>query len=86
MWKKISKNQNVFDIFNKELKEVNKFEVYEQFVDYLNEMSQKAEKSLFLYNAKDLTFKKENLSVRNELVTIYYAFKPDSSREKLLQA
>ena len=31
-------------------------------------MSQKAEKSLFSYNAKDLTFKKENLSVRNELV------------------
>ena len=64
----ISKHQKDFDIFTKELKEVNKFEVYEQFVDYLNEMSQKAEKSLFSYNAKDLTFKKENLSVRNELV------------------
>ena len=64
----ISKHQKEFDLFNKELKEVNKFEVYEQFVDYLNEMSQKAEKSLFLYDAKDLTFKKENLSVRNELV------------------
>ena len=64
----ISKNQKEFDIFTKELKEVNKFEVYEQFVDYLNEMSQKADKSLFSYNAKDLTFKKENLSVRNELV------------------
>ena len=48
MWKKISKNQNVFDIFNKELKEVNKFEVYEQFADYLNEMSQKAE-NLYFY-------------------------------------
>ena len=64
----ISKYQKDFDIFTKDLKEVNKFEVYEQFVDYLNEMSQKAEKPLFSYNTKDLTFKKENLSVRNELV------------------
>ena len=31
-------------------------------------MSQIAKKSLFSYNEKDLTFKKENLSVRNELV------------------
>ena len=64
----IAKNQKELESFNKELKEVNKFEVYEQFVDYLNDMSQKAEKSLFSYNAKDLTFKKENISVRNELV------------------
>ena len=64
----ISKHQKEFDSFTRDLKEVNKFEVYEQFVDYLNEMSQKAEKSLFSYNTKDLTFKKENLSVRNELV------------------
>ena len=64
----IAKNQKELESFNKELKEVNKFEVYEQFVDYLNDMSQKAEKSLFFYNAKDLTFKKENISVRNELV------------------
>ena len=64
----IAKNQKELESFTKELKEVNKFEVYEQFVDYLNDMSQKAEKSLFNYNAKDLTFKKENISVRNELV------------------
>jgi len=64
----ISKHQKEFDSFTRDLKEVNKFEVYEQFVDYLNEMSQKAERSLFSYNTKDLTFKKENLSVRNELV------------------
>jgi len=31
-------------------------------------MSKIAKKSLFSYNEKDLTFKKENLSVRNELV------------------
>ena len=66
--KVILKHKNEFDLFTKDLKEVNKFEVYEQFVDYLNEMSQKAEKSLFSYNPKDLTFKKENLSVRSELV------------------
>ena len=64
----IAKNQKELESFTKELKNVNKFEVYEQFVDYLNDMSQKAEKSLFTYNAKDLTFKKENISVRNELV------------------
>ena len=64
----IGKHQKEFDSFTRDLKEVNKFEVYEQFVDYLNEMSQKAERSLLSYNTKDLTFKKENLSVRNELV------------------
>ena len=64
----MKKNQKELESFTQELKEVNKFEVYEQFVDYLNDMSQKAEKSLFSYNAKDLTFKKENISVRNELV------------------
>ena len=66
--KVITKHQKEFDLFAKDLKEVNKFEVYEQFVDYLNEMSQKADKSLLSYNTKDLTFKKENLSVRSELV------------------
>ena len=64
----IAKNQKELESFTKELKNVNKFEVYEQFVDYLNDMSQKAEKSLFTYNVKDLTFKKEKLSLRNELV------------------
>ena len=64
----IAKHQKELESFSKELKEVNRFEVYEQFVDYLNDMGQKAEKSLFSYNAKDLTFKKENISVRNELV------------------
>ena len=64
----IAKNQKELESFTKELKNVNKFEVYEQFVDYLNDMSQKAERSLFTYNEKDLTFKKENISVRNELV------------------
>ena len=64
----IAKHQKELESFTHELKEVNKFEVYEQFVDYLNDMSQKAEKSLFSYHEKDLTFKKENISVRNELV------------------
>ena len=64
----IAKHQKELESFTKGLKEVNKYEIYEQFVDYLNDMSQKAEKSLFSYNEKELTFKKENLSVRNELV------------------
>ena len=64
----INKHKKEFDSFTKELKEVNRYEIYEQFVDYLNEMSQKANKSIFSYYAKDLTFKKENISIRNELI------------------
>ena len=48
----IAKNQKELESFTKELKNVNKFEVYEQFVDYLNDMSQKAEKSCISTNSK----------------------------------
>ena len=68
--KVISKFSKSFKSFSDELKSVNRFEVYEQFVDYLNEMAQKADKSIFNYSIKDLVFKKESLSIRNELSSL----------------
>jgi hypothetical protein len=63
----IKKYNKSFKSFTDELKFVNKFETYEQLVDYLNEMSQKGGKSIFNYSLKDLVFKKESLNIRNEL-------------------
>ena len=63
----IKKYNKSFKAFTDELKYVNKFETYEQLVDYLNEMSQKGGKSIFNYSLKDLVFKKESLNIRNEL-------------------
>ena len=68
--KVINKFSKSFKAFSDELKSVNKFEIYEQFVDYLNEMSQKADKSIFNYSLKDLVFKKESLSIRSELSSL----------------
>ena len=63
----IEKNLNSFNNFVDEINEFNKFEVYEQLVDLLNNTSQKAEKSIFTYSPKDLSFKKEELSLRGSL-------------------
>jgi len=46
------------------LNDYNKFDVYEQYVDLLNNIAQKAERSIFTYSPKELSFKKEDLSVR----------------------
>lgn len=63
----IEKNLNSFNSFVEEINEFNRFEVYEQLVDLLNNMAQKFEKSIFTMQPKDLTFKKEELSVRGSL-------------------
>jgi len=63
----IEKNLALFNNFTEEIYEHNKFEVYEQLVDLLNNISQKNEKEIFTYNPKDLSFKKEDLSVRSSL-------------------
>ena len=63
----IEKHLNSFNNFNEDLSDYNKFEFYEQYVDLLNNIAQKAEKSIFTYSPKDLTFKKEDLSVRGSI-------------------
>jgi alpha-tubulin suppressor-like RCC1 family protein len=63
----IEKHQNSFNSYVEDINESGKPEVYEHFVDLLNSMAQKAEKSIFTYIPKDLSFKKEELSVRPAL-------------------
>jgi hypothetical protein len=63
----IEKYQNSFNSYVEDINEFGKSEVYEHFVDLLNSMAQKAEKSIFTYQPKDLSFKKEELSVRPAL-------------------
>ena len=63
----IEKHQNSFANFIEDINDHNKFEVYEQLVDLLNNIAQKAEKSIYTYLPKELAFKKEELSVRNSL-------------------
>lgn len=63
----IEKHANSFLSFCEDITEFNKFEVYEQLVDLLNNIAQKAERSIFSYSPKELSFKKEELSVRNSL-------------------
>lgn len=63
----IEKHQNSFNNFVEDINENNKFEVYEQLVDLLNDTAQKAERSIYTYQPKELLFKKEELSVRNSL-------------------
>ena len=63
----IKKNQDSFNSFCDDLNMFNKPEPYEQFVDLLNEIAQKANKSIFTMTVKDLVFKKEQLSVRTAI-------------------
>jgi alpha-tubulin suppressor-like RCC1 family protein len=63
----IEKHQQSFNNFVDDINEYNKFEVFEQLVDMLNNIAQKAEKSIYTYLPKELAFKKEELSVRNAL-------------------
>ena len=51
----IEKHQNLFNSFVEDLIEYNKLDVYEQLVDLLNNIAQKAEKSIFTFSTKDLT-------------------------------
>jgi alpha-tubulin suppressor-like RCC1 family protein len=64
----IEKNLNSFNNFVDEIFNFNKFEIYEQLVDLLNHHAQKSEKSIFLNLPKDLSFKKEELSLRGSLI------------------
>ena len=63
----IQKYSESFKTFCEDLNIYNKPEQYEQLVDLLNEMAQKANKSIFSYSFKDLVFKKEQLSVRTAI-------------------
>ena len=63
----IKKNQDSFNSFCEDLNMFNKPEPYEQFVDLLNEIAQKANKSIYTMTVKDLVFKKEQLSVRTAI-------------------
>ncbi len=63
----IEKNLNSFNNFIEEISDFNKFDINEQLVDLLNDISTKSEKSIFLYQPKELSFKKEELSVRGSL-------------------
>jgi len=63
----IEKNIISYSSFLEEINDFNKFEIYEQLVDLLNNYAQKSEKSIFTYQPKDLSFKKEELSVRSSL-------------------
>jgi alpha-tubulin suppressor-like RCC1 family protein len=63
----IEKHQNSYNNFVEDLNDYNKFDVYEQYVDLLNNIAQKAERSIFTYSPKELSFKKEDLSVRGSI-------------------
>ena len=63
----IEQNEKSFNTFTSSLEKMNNYESYEQFVGLLNSICTKQEKNALSLTAKDLQFKKEDLSIRERL-------------------